>query len=128
MPEESDTRWNVTYAFLKTCYKYRVPITLTFSQHCGSFADSADCMLLDSDWVVINDLVKFLKKIYVATVEFSGAYYPTVCNILAYIADISGLLKEYKNKEGYENVVGAMFTKFKKYFFRFPLFSWLVLC
>ncbi|KAM3237153.1 hypothetical protein P3L10_012182 [Capsicum annuum] len=53
-------------------------------------------------------------------VEFFGAYYPTVCNILGYRTDISCLLKEYKNKEGYENAVGAMFTKFKKYFFPIP--------
>ena len=112
MPEEIDTRWNSTYEFLKTCYKYRIPITLAFNQHCGSFADSADCMLHNSDWVVINDLVKFLEKFYVATVEFFSAYYPTVCNILGYIADISDLLKEYKNKEGYKEAVGAMFTKF----------------
>ena len=62
MPEEIDIRWNSTYDFLKTCYKYRISITLAFNQHCGSFTDSADCMLHDSDWVVINDLVKFLKK------------------------------------------------------------------
>ena len=120
MPEEIDTRWNSTYEFLKTCYKYRIPITLAFNQHCGSFADSADCMLHNSDWVVINDLVKFLEKFYVATVEFFSAYYPTVCNILAYIADISGLLKEYKNKECYKEAVSTMFTKFKKYFFSIP--------
>ena len=77
-------------------------------------------MLHNSDWVVINDLVKFFKKIYVATVEFFGAYYPTVCNILAYIADIFGLLKEYKNKEGHKEAVGVMFAKFKKYFFSIP--------
>ena len=82
MTEEIDIRWNSTYDFLKTCYKYRVPITLSFNQHCGSFGDSAHCKLHDSDWAVINDLVKFLKKIYVATVEFFGAYYPIVCNIL----------------------------------------------
>ena len=62
MPEEIDTRWNSTYEFLKTCYKYRIPITLAFNQHCGSFADSADCMLHNFDSVVINDLVKFLEK------------------------------------------------------------------
>ncbi|KAM3281158.1 hypothetical protein P3S67_028178 [Capsicum chacoense] len=120
MPEEIDTRWSSTYEFLKTCYKYRISITLAFNQHCGSFVDSADCMLHNSDWDVINDLVKFLENFYVTTVEFSGAYYPTVCNILAYIADISGLLKEYKNKEGYKEAVGVMFTKLKKYFFPIP--------
>ena len=59
MPEEIDIRWNSTYDFLKTYYKYRVPITLPFNQHCGSFIDSADCMLHDFDWIVINDFVKF---------------------------------------------------------------------
>ena len=63
MPEKIDIRWNFTYDFLKTCYKYKVSITLAFNQHCGSFTDSGDCMLHDSDWVVINDLVKFLEKI-----------------------------------------------------------------
>ncbi|KAM3322326.1 hypothetical protein P3S67_003477 [Capsicum chacoense] len=77
-------------------------------------------MLHNSDWVVTNDLVKFLENFYIATVEFFSAYYPTICNILAYIANISDLLKEYKNKEDYKEAVGAMFTKFKKYFFSIP--------
>lgn len=54
MPEECDTRWNATYTYLKTCLAYKVPIIMNFNHYSGSFSD---CMLHDSDWAAIDDLV-----------------------------------------------------------------------
>ena len=117
MPEEIETRWNSTYDFLKTCNIYKAPITTTFNQYAYKFPE---VMLQESDWDKINDVVIFLEKFYLATVEFSGAYYPTVCNILAYIADLSLLLMEYRCKTEYKDAITQMVEKFKKYFFPIP--------
>jgi len=116
MPEEIETRWNATYEFLHTCYIYKDPITLTFNQYATKYPE---LMLYDADWTKVND-VKFLEKFYLATIEFSGTYYPTVCNILAYITEIAILLSEYRLKKDYTDAVDAMIIEYKKYFYPIP--------
>lgn len=60
MPEEIDTRWNSTFEFLKTYYIYRISITTTFNQYITKFSK---VILQEFDWVKINDLVFFFRKV-----------------------------------------------------------------
>jgi len=116
MPDEIITRWNYTYIFLKCCYKYRFPITEVANAHCTD----PNHMLTTTTWEVINDVVKFLHKFYIVTLEFSEAYYPTVTTTLVHIAEIYLLLSEFKKKEKYKDAVEKMQAKFKKYLFPIP--------
>ncbi|XP_070008588.1 zinc finger BED domain-containing protein RICESLEEPER 2-like [Nicotiana sylvestris] len=90
-----------------------MPITEVANSHCTD----PSRLLTSRTWDVIEDVVQFLQKIYVATLEFSGAYYPTIVNGLVHIAEISLFLHNLKNKKGYTSVVESILDKFKKYFY-----------
>lgn len=102
---------------LNIAYKYREPISATYN---NCIENSAN-FLIDSDWEVVNDIVRLLSKFYQATLNFGGSCCPSVNNIFLYIAEIAYLLFKFKDNEIYGDVIIAMKEKIKKYFFPIPV-------
>ena len=117
MPTECFTRWNTTHYFLKTCYEYRVPITVCNNQ----FSKTPERMLFDGDWVEADQIIKFLNIFTQATKIFSGKHYSTAACALPVVAEAAYLLKRWSTNRDYQLAVEQMMEKFRKYFYPIPM-------
>jgi hypothetical protein len=80
---DMDVRWNSTYLMLKHLLPYKEVFSVWFE------ANYSEALLSPQHWYAAEQIMKFLKLLYEATVTLSGVYYPTAPLMLHHILDFA---------------------------------------
>jgi hypothetical protein len=113
-----EVRWNSTYIMLKYLFPYRIPFT-TFI-HANYPRAKGDQFVL-TDWVIGEEVLKFLELFYYSTVVLSGVYYPTSPLMLHYLVKIAKHLKNYANDTHIRPIIQPIIDNYNKYCRNIPL-------
>jgi hypothetical protein len=84
-------------------------------------ANYSEALLSPQHWYAAEQIMKFLKLLYEATVTLSGVYYPTAPLMLHHILDFAKHLHNAENDLGFRNIAIQMKFKFLKYWEKIPL-------
>lgn len=110
---DNNTRWNSTYLMLQDALNRKNILSSFYSTQCQHD-------LFDDDWATISKLLEILEVFYVATVNLSGTYYPTICNVLYHCFKITNMFNQFKAYEEWRPLIISMEEKFKKYYEKMP--------
>ncbi|KAK0574519.1 hypothetical protein LWI29_024902 [Acer saccharum] len=114
-------RWNSTYLMLENCLPYDTTISGFYNMKLAELGRPQSEALTPDDWYVAKVFVEFLKIFYDATVTLSGVYYPTSCEAIHRIVEMSEAINNYRVDEHLGIAVVAMEAKLKKYWSTIPL-------
>ncbi|KAJ4768973.1 Zinc finger BED domain-containing protein DAYSLEEPER [Rhynchospora pubera] len=106
------TRWNSTYLMLELALELKLAIV-----RYASLDKKFSKALSDSQWGILNELVKHLKVFYEATLKLSGTKYPTLNLFFSEFCEVYLTIKRMASNE-YPFIVNMgtqMHAKFNKY-------------
>ncbi|KAJ4769470.1 Zinc finger BED domain-containing protein DAYSLEEPER [Rhynchospora pubera] len=106
------TRWNSTYLMLELALELK-PAIVRYASLDKKFSKA----LSDSQWGILNELVKHLKVFYEATLKLSGTKYPTLNLFFSEFCEVFLTIKRMASNE-YPFIVNMgtqMHAKFNKY-------------
>ncbi|KAI9170059.1 hypothetical protein LWI28_021974 [Acer negundo] len=114
-------RWNSTYLMLENYLSYDTTISGFYNMKLAEVGLPQAQPLTSDNWYVARVFVDFLKIFYDATVTLSEVYYPTSCEAIHRIVEMSEALNAYRKDVHLGTTVIAMEAKLKKYWATIPL-------
>lgn len=109
--EDVDTRWNSVYSMLERAYVLRKAIDKAID----SIKDLRDLEIQEIDWLLIEDLLKFLDPFKEITEQLSGQKYATISMVNAYMPKLRSHLDQSFTNECITSAAKAFKHKLEEY-------------